>query len=154
MNDRSVDTWNNGPVGMVIRFVLIIVGTAVMWFMAERIEAWARAVITSLDPVAATWLTVAALGVLAGLSFGLAVVLPPRVTGYRWVRAAVLGFLPLVAVVVGVFGQDPGRAQDLPDVLRVLTPFGGTIASQVLAAAAPVALGVALASGFAEPRRG
>jgi hypothetical protein len=94
---------------------------------------------------------VALTGTVAGLLFGLSLMWPTGWDGYRWERTLVVGVVPLALVVVYLvlYGSEAGF-QALPDPLVRLLVSQFTQAGLLISA--PL-LGVAVAAGFAEPRR-
>jgi uncharacterized BrkB/YihY/UPF0761 family membrane protein len=138
----------DGAALLLLRLGLVVLALVLLWAAFDRMndyrEAFSIAFRFSVGPV----LLIALVAAAAGLSFGLAITVPTRFGGYRWSRTAVVGVLPLVLVVVYVL-MFSGAYAWLPNtvVLQLALPErAGLIVSAIL-------LGLAAATGFAEPKR-
>lgn len=138
---------------MVLRVLLVVVGFLLVWLMEGRWQAAREQYAREFEWPMLQWLLLLGSGGLAGLAFGLACCLPTRFGGYRPGRVLAVGIPSLVIVALGiVFLADLGAVNELPRPLGVvvfrLVGAGGPFFQPVAA----ILLGVALASGFAEPR--
>jgi hypothetical protein len=134
---------------------LVALAFVLVWFMDLRWEAARFQYAETFRWPMATWLGFLGVGLLAGLALGFALFLPPRLGRYRWGRVVVLGVVPSLLVVLGLallpnLDQVFAPPHDDPiegALTRLVDFFGGTF--QALSA---ILVGVAVASGFAEPR--
>ncbi len=140
--------WTDGPIGMAVRFALVVVGLLLLWAAKGRYEDFREAVVTTFRPDVTLWIAYVALVTLAGAVFGVGAVLPARVRGYRWVRTLVLAAVPVTLVVLSAVVLVPDLYQRFPEWWQALV----LIPDVVSVAAAMV--GFALAAGFADQRTG
>jgi hypothetical protein len=147
--ERSRDTEGR----LVLRVLLVIAGFLLVWVMESRWHAAREQYARAFEWPMLEWLLLLGSGVLAGLAFGLACCLPTRFGGYRPGRVLAMGIPSLGVLAVGiVFLADLSAVNDLPrplgEVVFRLVGAGGPFFQPVAA----IVLGIALASGFAEPR--
>lgn len=146
----SRTTWNHGPVGMAARLILSAIALLLMLPMTGAHQTWRDSVDRNFALDLGLWITFVAYSLLVGALFCLALILPARVTGFRWVRVLAVGLPPLAVVILGLAIQAAG----LPSIGG---PFGA--AARVFGALNPIAhaaagmfLGAAAVVGLAEPK--
>ncbi len=143
----SEDTLSDAPAPsrrLAVRFSLTLVAIAFISLMNRSLSA-------ALEEYSATfdlpgWLIAAyvGFGVLSGVAFGLAAMLPRRITTLHWRRALVLAVVPALIVVLNIMFF--ARRGQLPGWLLELDFLIGLQAATVGA----VLVGVAISAAFAE----
>ncbi len=130
---------------LVLRFALVSMALVVSWLAGMRWAAWREHYASHFGfPGIGTLLLVTALGVVAGLALGSAVLLPRPPWRFAVGRAAATGIVPALLTAVVILSFTRTGLEALPSSAWVLLqPFG-----RDLLLVFPVLLGVALAAGF------
>jgi hypothetical protein len=138
---------------LALRVLLALLGFALVWVMDDRWVAARREAAATFEWPTILWLELVGAGVLAGLAFGLAASIPSRFGGYRWGRVLALGVPAIVIVLLGMVSLATLTAlNDLPGPLRDAVSGLVGLYGPFLQPAAAIVVGIALASGLAEPR--
>lgn len=139
-------SWNDGPVGMLTRLVLVLLGLLLLWSAHGRYQDWRDDYASSFRSDVGLWVAYVAIVVLAGAALGLAVVLPARIGGYRWGLSLVLALPPLALLTLGSLWEVRAVREAIPGEL--LEVVAGSVVLPVTA----FMVGVAVAAGFADHR--
>jgi hypothetical protein len=130
------------------RIALVVAAIWLLVLARDRFVDFERRVQIAFDIDEARWLLGVLVAIVAGVAFGLALVLPARRRGYRTADALVLGAVPFL-YLVGAFLvlERFARGWNLPSFVdRALFHLGGLFSFEVTFAVS-VLLGVAVAFG-------
>jgi len=87
---------------ILIRLGMVVVAMWLVVLARGRLVAAERRMVAQFESDLGGWFTFVALAILAGVVFGLAIVLPKRRAGYRWTDLLALGLIPLLFILVGM----------------------------------------------------
>jgi hypothetical protein len=87
---------------VLIRLGMVVVAMWLVVLARGRLLAAERKMLAQFESDFGGWFAFVALAILAGVVFGLAVVLPKRRAGYRWTDLLALGLIPFLFILVGM----------------------------------------------------
>jgi hypothetical protein len=133
---------------LVLRIALVLAAIWIVTLAAGRYVDFQQDFSATFRPDLSKWFAVVSLGILGGIAFGLAVVLPRARPGYRWTDLLALGIpTVLYAVALTVFVLRLREQWHWPAWIDRQF-FEGNLFSPQVSLAVFAVLGLAIVAGF------